>query len=92
MCITLSTVPNLRGGKKTKFWLDIWCPRLGPLIGRKIDNSVVNFDCLARKMFDVQGEWKWGEFRHFISSEVVVIIVGIKPPCEESGVGLCIWR
>ena len=83
---------SLGDGKKTKFWLDIWCPQLGPLIQHKIDNSAVDFECLACEMVDGHGEWKWGAFRHFISSEAAVVIAGIRPPYEEAGADLCIWR
>ncbi|XP_047961920.1 probable LRR receptor-like serine/threonine-protein kinase At3g47570 [Salvia hispanica] len=44
------------------------------------------------KMLDDHGEWKWGAFRHFISSEAAAVIAGIRPPYEEAGADLCIWR
>ncbi|KAG6417010.1 hypothetical protein SASPL_124451 [Salvia splendens] len=57
--------------------------KLGPLIRHKIDNSVVDLECLACEMVDGHGEWKWGAFRHFISSEAAAVIAGIRPPYEE---------
>ncbi|GAY58401.1 hypothetical protein CUMW_186750 [Citrus unshiu] len=80
-------------GARTRFWLDCWATKQGPLINlaeHPVPQELVN--ATVRDFNNVHGSWNWPVFEHLLPSCILLQIASVMPPDPRLGVDKIFWR
>ena len=80
-------------GARTRFWLDCWATKHGPLINlavHTVPQELVN--ATVRDFTNVHGSWNWPVFEHLLPSCILLQIASVMPPDPRLGDDKILWR
>ncbi|KAH9786561.1 putative ribonuclease H protein [Citrus sinensis] len=74
-------------GTRTRFWLDCWATKQGPLINlaiHPVPQELVK--ATVSEFINVHGDWNWSAFEHLFPNSVLLQIASVMPPNHLLGV------